>query len=383
MRRRSRPTNPWMNLAGASLALCLACQGTSTETEVAGAGPAPSRDLDAPDALFERDAPIGLDAPRAGAAARTPEATETGAAGAAPMTGEEAAAVSAGAPAPAVVDAGGVKAALSATAFLAATDAGRRHLVGVDWELPAGQERYLCARITVPEDVYLRGFYPLSPPGTHHTAVVAFEQARGPDGVSLCDASSIAGGQSVGGSGVGTRGGPMPDGVAKQLLAGSQLLLQLHLFNVGQDAQAGRSGAEVETTTKDAVRWLSDGVAVGPLKLDVPPGRSVQRGTCTVDHDYTVYAILPHMHEMGVHMRVSARRAAGAVVLYDGAYDFSDQLIYPLDPVPLATGDTLEVECTYDNTRDRVLHFGESTLDEMCIAGLSRYPAGGESACAY
>jgi hypothetical protein len=48
----------------------------------------------------------------------------------------------------------------------------------------------------------------------------------------------------------------------------------------------------------------------------------------------------------------------------------------------LKTGDTVDVVCTYDNTTGKTLHFGTSSNDEMCIAGLGRFPAGGPSNCA-
>ena len=38
--------------------------------------------------------------------------------------------------------------------------------------------------------------------------------------------------------------------------------------------------------------------------------------------------------------------------------------------VPMRAG-----ECTYENDTDRLVSFGQSTLDEMCFAGLTRYPA--------
>ena len=129
---------------------------------------------------------------------------------------------------------------------------------------------------------------------------------------------------------------------------------------------------------------LADSVTAGPIKLNIPPGRSVQTGTCTVEYDYTIFRIFPHMHEMGKHMEVVAKRAVGdEVVLYDGGYDFTHQVTYPLEPLQLAAGDRIEVACTYDNTTGQELHFGESSKDEMCLAGLLRFPAGGRANCPY
>jgi hypothetical protein len=200
--------------------------------------------------------------------------------------------------------------------------------------------------------------------------------------VSECDLS-VVGPQTLGGSASGTPGGPLPAGVAMKFARGSQILLNLHLLNANEQPITGRSGAQVVTTQADAVKTLADGLAAGPIKLTIPRGRSVQTGVCTVDHDYTVFSVLPHMHQTGVHMKVVAHHAGADVLLHDGPFDFYDQLAYQVTPLALNKGDSITLECTYENTTAEVLHFGESSHDEMCIAGLTRYPAGGASACAH
>jgi hypothetical protein len=280
------------------------------------------------------------------------------------------------------VAAHGVTGTMVATPLLADVGAGRQHLIGVDWEIPGGAEQYLCARLVLPDDLYISEFYPLNPAGTHHTALTLREQPNAADGVSECDLSEV-GNQNLGGSAAGTIGGQLPPGVAMKFARGSQLLLNLHLVNVHEHAIRGMSGAQVVSTVVEAVSVLADGVAAGPLKMTVPVGRSVVRSVCTVDHDYTVFSILPHMHQMGVHMKVVARQAGVDVLLHDAPFDFNEQTAHSLTPLSLKQGDTITVDCTYENTTAHVLHFGESTYDEMCIAGLARYPAGGKSACPY
>ena len=70
-------------------------------------------------------------------------------------------------------------------------------------------------------------------------------------------------------------------------------------------------------------------------------------------------------------------------MIHDGPFNFESQLSYRITPIELKTGDSVAIECTFDNTSDRTVHFGESSNDEMCIAALARFPAGGKSACPY
>lgn len=176
-------------------------------------------------------------------------------------------------------------------------------------------------------------------------------------------------------SGVGTDAITYPEGVAVHAPKGSQLILNLHLFNATDLPVTGRSGTLVKTVPADAVQERATTTLAGPLNLRIPPGRVTQTGRCTITRDITLAFISPHMHQLGVHMRGVAKRASGGeTVLYDDAYDFYEQRIYPIEPTTLSAGDTVEVECTYDNGTNATVGFGDSSLAEMCFLVLFHFP---------
>ena len=118
----------------------------------------------------------------------------------------------------------------------------------------------------------------------------------------------------------------------------------------------------------------------GPLMLSIPPGQSTQTGQCTIEANSTIFNIAPHMHRLGVHMKVVADRSgAASSVLFDDDYSFDSQLRYSIDPIDMKAGDVLHVTCTYENTTVRNVQFGQSTDNEMCFAGFNRYPALGDN----
>lgn len=282
------------------------------------------------------------------------------------------------------VDANGVRGALVDMPFLADMGDGKSGLVLVDWELPPREEFYLCGRITVPEDVYFNEIHPLNPLGTHHTAVGILDNPNRPDGVTLCDLSEL-GRRSIDQSGIGTAGGRMPSGIAMKAERGTQLLLNLHVFNPTDAPLRGRSGTLVVSVAPAQVTTLADSLAAGPLRLEIPPGRSVQTGVCTVEYDFQIFSVFPHMHQMGRHMKVVAERAGREpVVLHDGAFDFTHQVSHRIEPpLAMAAGDRIQIACTYENETGEQVHFGESSDDEMCLAQLARFPSGGRSACPF
>jgi hypothetical protein len=261
-------------------------------------------------------------------------------------------------------------------AFLEDMGDGWQRLMEADWQLSAGSEGYRCMTFTVPEDIYIVAFEPQSPLGTHHATFGVSAAASEDDHVYACGVGT-AGDRKLQGSGAGTEASALPPGVAMPIHAGEQVLMNLHLFNIGDQPLSGRSGMWIKTVAKNDVVHEAETVLAGPLSLDIPVGRATTSGSCTIRSDATLFAVGPHMHQHGVHQRVTATTAAGDVAIYDADYDFDHQLYYPVDQLELHAGDRVNVECTYLNDTDGPLHWGDSSLAEMCFTSLSLYPAVG------
>lgn len=267
--------------------------------------------------------------------------------------------------------------------FLADAGEGWQRLIEADWQLGPYSEGYRCAYKTVPEDVYIVAFSPLTPPGTHHTTLEIHPVGEeGLDSVTWCAGPAAGGARRLQGSGVGTRPVDMPPGVAMKVAKGEMLAMNLHLFNVGDAVLTGRSGMWVKTVPTETGVQMAEVVLAGPLSLNIPQGRSTQSGRCTFHRPATIYSLGPHMHQLGAHMRVTAHSSvSGERVIYDATYDFSHQLVYPVELVEMAAGDWLSVECTYENTTGSMVFWGDSSLAEMCFVNVGRFPAAGGSLC--
>lgn len=248
-----------------------------------------------------------------------------------------------------------------------------------DWTLDPGTEGYVCARITLEADLVVSAFSAIIPKGTHHTLLTVGDPTK-PDGVEKCTAADNYP-LSVFGSGVGTNELDMPAGVAVRIEKGKQLNLNLHLFNTDPDPLSGTSGTQVKIMKEEDVQDYAEGILAGTLALNIPPHQETTSvGYCAMSHDVTIFSVAPHMHQLGTHARVVGMPAgADEVVLHDGPYDFNEQRYYPVDPLQLAQGDQVRVECTWMNTTDKTVAFGDSSLAEMCFAGIYRYPANGDN----
>lgn len=250
-----------------------------------------------------------------------------------------------------------------------------------DWTLAAGTEDYVCVRHTIKEDIYIKAFEGINPLGTHHT-FLTMGPPSGPDGVTQCEATENHG-KSIFGSGVGTNPIEYPEGVAIKVEAGSQMLLNLHLFNATADELSGTSGTKMLPIDESEVEFIGQSLTAGAFDLSLPPHQeSSVSGSCTVSSNTTVFAVQPHMHQLGKHMKVVAESSVdGEQVLHDAPYDFEQQLYYPVAPLQLSAGDSVQFECTWENTTDRTVGFGDSSLDEMCFVALYRFPAEGSDFC--
>lgn len=256
-------------------------------------------------------------------------------------------------------------------------DAGWQTIITGDWTLTPGTESYTCARFTVDQDLYVNAFDAINPKGTHHTLLTMGAPDK-PDGVIDCSVRELHP-LEVFGSGVGTDPLALPDGVAIHIPKGTQLLLNLHLFNTTDGMMTGTSGTRVRTIPESQVEHVAEGVLAGTINLNIPAGQTTEStGYCTMPSDSTIVAVAPHMHQLGIYEKVVAQTSGqGDVTIHDAPYSFDDQSFHLIDPLPMAKGDKLRVECTHKNTTTHDVTFGESTLSEMCFAGIYRYPAVG------
>ncbi len=220
-------------------------------------------------------------------------------------------------------------------------------------------------------------FEAINPAGTHHTVLTVGDPGA-PDGVTPCEVFTNAS-EMIFGSGVGTNPLAFPSGIAVRLPKGKQLVLNMHLFNTTADEIQGLSGTRARIADPAEVEHEAEAVLMGTFAIRIEPMQmGFATGDCVQNGDVTLFAVAPHMHQVGSHMKVVAKSSvAGDVVLHDGPYDFDQQLVNLIDPVEMKRGDRVSVECTYENPHDRVIGFGDSSLQEMCFAGVYRYPPHG------
>jgi hypothetical protein len=175
----------------------------------------------------------------------------------------------------------------------------------------------------------------------------------------------------------------LPEGVGLELPApGALLAVEFHYFNTGTAMASDGSGVEICTTSKfrantASVTWL------GSQKINVPARmmgtasgvcNPLRKGMGANDPIHILFS-WPHMHKLGIHMKSVVTHAAGAQeVMWDGPFSFDNQALHDT-PVLLMAGDSVATTCTFMNTTDNPVMFGQSTTQEMCYNFTYAWPA--------
>jgi len=235
-------------------------------------------------------------------------------------------------------------------------------IITADWELLPGSEKTSDVHtVTLDHDIYVGAIRPIAPVGTHHTVLAI---------------GDLGAGNVIYASGVGTNPLVFPDGIGLKLPAGQSLILQLHLFNTSADTLTGTSGIEVVEIDPSALQSEADLFLPGPLDFSIPPNQTyTHTGTCTVGSTQNVFAIFPHMHQLGSHFKSTLTVGGQEKVIHDDDYAFVHQAFIPIEQVTLNAGDTVTTACTWTNTTTKTITWGESSTTEMCFSILYRYPA--------
>ena len=169
-----------------------------------------------------------------------------------------------------------------------------------------------------------------------------------------------------------------PDGVGVHMPNSGTFRLNMHYFNVGNaQEEPDRSGLEVCITRNPRPNTAT--TYMFSASATVPAGASVDNtSTCEVVATEPVHLMTssPHMHQYGVASKLEIIRPDGSVeVLEDGPFNWEDQHVTPIDAV-VNTGDQVRMTCSFVNTSDRTVRFGDSSNDEMCLNFARYYPMG-------
>lgn len=168
-----------------------------------------------------------------------------------------------------------------------------------------------------------------------------------------------------------------PDGMAKFVPAGSDLVFQIHYTANGNAGSDQTSVGLVFSKTSPKQRVIT--LQLNNHALVIPPGADDFRVEVqgTLPNDATLLSLFPHMHLRGKRFEYDLVHEDGSVeTLLRVNYHFHWQLSYRLaEPRFLKAGSRLRAVAWYDNSKDnphnpdpeKTVTWGDQTSDEMMV----------------
>jgi hypothetical protein len=175
-----------------------------------------------------------------------------------------------------------------------------------------------------------------------------------------------------------------PEGTAKLIAKGSNLIFQMHYSKATGKPEKDRSGVAILFARKPVEKMVIS-LDIMNLYFRIPAGADNHEVTAcsTFKRDVQIMSFMPHMHVRGKDMRYEAIYADGRreTLLNVPRYNFYWQMLYKLKkPIVIPRGTRIAVTAHFDNSlrnkynpdAGRAVRFGDSTTDEM-LAGFVDY----------
>lgn len=169
--------------------------------------------------------------------------------------------------------------------------------------------------------------------------------------------------------------GDLPEGTGVWVEEGEVVILQMHYNTSAAGPQPDQS--QVSFKVDDSVDhpgviqpW-ADPSWLGSERMEIPAGSSATHDfSYTFGDDYLVWTAALHMHTLGerAELRIDRGDGSEACMLRIEDWDFHWQRTYRFtEAKPIADGDAVSVECSWDNPGEEAVYWGEGTGDEMCL----------------
>jgi mono/diheme cytochrome c family protein len=173
----------------------------------------------------------------------------------------------------------------------------------------------------------------------------------------------------------------LPDGIARKLNRGSDLVVQMHFHPSGKE-EVEQSTVGLYFTKKEPERLaLSFPKPFNRSQLNIPAGAKnfVMEDSFTLPIDFDVTGIFPHAHLLCKEIKVDATLPDGKKIpliwIKDWDWNWQDEFIYNKN-IKLPRGTKIDQKYVFDNSAENVhnpsnppkhVTWGEQTADEMAI----------------
>jgi len=180
----------------------------------------------------------------------------------------------------------------------------------------------------------------------------------------------------------------LPPGVAFKFEPNQMIRVEAHYFNYYTEDITAHAEVTFNTIAAEDVEHEADMLFYGTPDFSVPPGEEHTTPWHFIDvwEDTKIFAVTGHTHQYGTNVEISQSTSSDD----EGDYIYPKSTPFQWDESPIeqyspplhfAEGEGLRYRCTWNNTGNDTLTFGESAKKEMCFLWAYYYPSKGYRMC--
>lgn len=176
----------------------------------------------------------------------------------------------------------------------------------------------------------------------------------------------------------------LPPDVAFELQPNQMIRLEAHYLNYFTEPITTDAQITFEVMPDDQAPLIADFLFYGTIQIQIPAGKTVTTpwNYYPVPAGLEIFAMTGHTHQLGTNVEVDfADSATAGTSVYppeDKPFKWSEAPVAFFDPpIAIQDGQGFRFRCTWTNTTDRAVGFGESATKEMCFFWAYYYPSRG------
>ncbi|MEO9160051.1 MAG: hypothetical protein ABI591_30800 [Kofleriaceae bacterium] len=192
----------------------------------------------------------------------------------------------------------------------------------------------------------------------------------------------------------------LPDGVAYQFAAGQFIRLEMHYINTTDGPLTATETTTFYAADPATITDQADLLFIGSPDIGTNPQTGIAAGASFTLHqffqpgasetflDAKIFAITGHEHKTGTDVVVKTGTSAtdqAMTTVYDPMpFQWSEPATTVHNPTfGIPAGGGFDFTCSYTNTTNAAVKFGESATNEMCFFWAYYYPAHGSHVCVH
>ena len=261
------------------------------------------------------------------------------------------------------------------------------------WTMQPGQEVTKCVRkrLDNPMEAYVTAIHSKMAKGSHH--LVIYRSGEETEKLEPFDCTPFV--ETLNGktiplmiSQISDESLVLPDGVAFKFEPNQMVRLEVHYLNYYAEEITAQADVTFDAIHVDSVEAEADMLFYGTPDFEVPKNSTYQTPWFFLDvwAGTKVFAVTGHTHAAGTNVEVNFATGDAdpgePVYPLDKPFYWDEAPVITYDPpLEFASGEGFRYRCTWNNTTDKTLTFGESANKEMCFFWAYYYPSKGYRMC--